>query len=65
MIDSMAWRRLSSLVLLTDPFGLAPVHDTHIWVVCIHTPVAQVHKGFSGLDSAVLYQDGDLLQLGL
>lgn len=41
------------------------MHDAHICVVCIHTPVAQVVKGPSGIDTAVLHEDGGLLELGL
>ena len=32
-------------VFFADELGLASVHDAHIRIVCIHTPVAQVYKG--------------------
>ena len=50
-------------VLLADPLGLASVHDVHIRVLCIHTPVAQINKRRRRLGRAVLHQDRSLLQL--
>ena len=41
--DGLAPLELASL-LLADPFGLAPVHDVHIRVVRIHTPIAQIDE---------------------
>ena len=50
-------------LLLADPFGLAPVHDVHIRVVCIHTPITQIHERCRWLRPAVLHQDRGLFQL--
>lgn len=41
-------------LLLADPFGLALMHDLHLWVVCLHTPIAQIHKRF--VDLAALHR---------
>ena len=45
------------LVLRTEALGLAPVHDVHLRVVCIHAAVAQIDKRGHGLEVTVLHQD--------
>ncbi len=61
-LDRLTPLQLLSL-LLADPFGLAPVHDVHIRVLCIHAPIAQIDERRRRLDRTVLHQDGRLLQL--
>jgi len=50
-------------LLRAQALGLTPVHDAHIRVLCIHPPVAQIHKRRRGLDRTVLHQDRGLLEL--
>lgn len=59
----MAWRRLILLSCSVIRLALPRCTMLHLPVLCIHTPVPQIHERRRWFCLAVPYQDGRLLQL--